>query len=489
VGNLVIICSLGLRLLAALTNALAPLGHIVAIGGSSASIRLEAKAAGAGEPTRITIGNFLGIETDASCVVAVITNVDGTDRPPAHPPEACRLGPTFWARSARAPRAPSSFSVPITRYPMLGDAARLLRGDNLRMVFDSSGAAVSKIGKLQQHTSIEATVNVDDLLGKHAALLGSTGFGNKRSGTLRRGATVALSRTGRRAIRPGRHRRRRSHAPVEATMQKKLPGSAANAMMEIVDPAEARKIIRAGDYAGHTAGVAPQYVQGNLCILPQELALEFAAFCQRNPKPCPIIGMGAPGDPTLPDLGDIDIRTDVPRYRVFKDGKQIDEPLDIRKYWTQDLVTFVLGCSFSFELPILQAGIALRHIEDDTTVPMYRTSIDCVPAGRFRGKMVVSMRPFTPADAIRVIQITSRFPAVHGAPVHIAMPEAIGVRDIMRPDFGDPPAMRAGELPLFWGCGVTPQVAIEAARPSLCITHKPGAMLITDKRNSALAAI
>lgn len=266
-------------------------------------------------------------------------------------------------------------------------------------------------------------------------------------------------------------------------------GSAANSMMQISDPIEARRIIRAGDYAGHTAGVAAEHVQGNLCILPQDLALEFAAFCQRNPKPCPLIGMGAPGDPALPDLGDIDIRTDVPRYRVFKDGKLIDEPLDINKYWRPDLVAFVLGCSFSFELPILQAGIRLRHIEDNTTVSMYRTNIDCVPAGRFRGRMVVSMRAFTPADAIRVIQITSRFPAVHGAPVHLAMPEAIGIADIGRPDFGDPPVLRGGELPLFWGCGVTPQVAIEAARPSLCITHKPGAMLITDKRNSALAAI
>ena len=272
-------------------------------------------------------------------------------------------------------------------------------------------------------------------------------------------------------------------------MQRKLSGSAANAMMEIVDPAEARRIIRAGEYAGHTAGVAPNYVQGNLCILPKELALEFAAFCQRNPKPCPIIGMSAPGDPTLPDLGDIDIRTDVPRYRIWRDGEVADEPTDITSHWRDDLVTFVLGCSFSFELPILEAGIPLRHIENDTTVPMYRTSIDCVPAGRFRGKMVVSMRPFTPADAIRVIQITSRFPAVHGAPVHIANPEAIGIGDIMQPDFGDPPAMRPGELPLFWGCGVTPQVALEAARPALSITHKPGAMLITDKRNSALAAI
>ncbi|HEY5829431.1 MAG TPA: putative hydro-lyase [Hyphomicrobiaceae bacterium] len=256
-----------------------------------------------------------------------------------------------------------------------------------------------------------------------------------------------------------------------------------------MSPAEARAVIRAGEYTGHTAGIAPEFVQGNLCILPKDLALEFAAFCQRNPKPCPLIGMGAPGDPTLPGLGDIDIRTDIPRYRVFKDGKAIEEPTDIRKYWTDDLVIFVLGCSFSFEQPLLQAGLRLKHIEEDRTVPMYRTSMDCVPAGRFKGGMVVSMRSFKPADAIRAIQITSRFPAVHGAPVHIGLPEAIGVRDLERPDFGDAPRMQPGELPLFWACGVTPQVVIEAARPSICITHKPGSMLITDRKNAALAAL
>ena len=263
----------------------------------------------------------------------------------------------------------------------------------------------------------------------------------------------------------------------------------ASRMMDIESPAEARRIIRAGDYAGHTAGVAPDYVQGNLCILPREMALEFAAFCQRNPKPCPLIGMGAPGDPSLPDLGDIDIRTDVPRYRVFKDGKLVEEPTDIGKYWSDDLVTFVLGCSFSFERPLLQAGIRLQHIERNTVVPMYRTSIDCVPAGRFKGKMVVSMRPFTPADAIRAVQITSRFPAVHGAPVHLGLPQAIGIADIDKPDLGDPAEIRKGELPVFWACGVTPQVVIEAARPSICITHKPGSMLITDRRNASLAAL
>jgi uncharacterized protein YcsI (UPF0317 family) len=262
-----------------------------------------------------------------------------------------------------------------------------------------------------------------------------------------------------------------------------------NPLVGIESPHEARRIIRAGDYAGQTAGVAPSYVQGNLCILPKDLALEFAAFCQKNPKPCPLIGMGAPGDPCLPDLGDIDIRTDVPCYRVFKDGKLVAEPTDIRAYWTDDLVTFVLGCSFSFELALIEAGLPLRHIECNTVVPMYRTNMDCAPAGRFQGRMVVSMRPFTPADAIRAVQITSRFPAVHGAPVHLGLPEAIGIRDITKPDHGDPADIRPGELPVFWACGVTPQVALEAARPAICITHKPGSMLITDRKNASLAAL
>lgn len=261
-----------------------------------------------------------------------------------------------------------------------------------------------------------------------------------------------------------------------------------NPMMDIDDPTEARRIIRAGGYDGHTAGIAPDYVQGNLCILPKADALDFAAFCQRNPKPCPLIGTGAVGDPALPTLGDIDIRTDVPRYRVFRDGELADEPTDIMSYWRDDLVVFVLGCSFSFELPLLQAGLRLQHIERDTTVPMYRTNIACTPAGRFRSGMVVSMRPLTPADAIRAVQITTRFPEVHGAPVHLGFPEQIGIDDIMQPDFGDPPVIAEGQLPVFWACGVTPQVAVERARPELCITHKPGSMLITDRRNDALAA-
>lgn len=253
---------------------------------------------------------------------------------------------------------------------------------------------------------------------------------------------------------------------------------------------DTRLACRREDITGHTAGLAPGYVQGNLCIVDNEFATDFAAFCQRNPKPCPLIGMSAVGDPNLPDLGDIDIRTDIPRYRVFENGVCVDEPTDIRDRWTDSMVAFVLGCSFSFEAPLLDAGIPMHHIENDTTVPMYRTNIDCVPAGRFSGKMVTSMRMMTPADAIRSIQITSRFPNVHGAPIHFGMPEKIGVADIMKPDYGDPPSIVRDDLvPVFWACGVTPQSVVLNAKLPLCITHMPGSMLVTDKANTDLAVM
>ena len=259
-------------------------------------------------------------------------------------------------------------------------------------------------------------------------------------------------------------------------------------MVRIRVASEARALIRAGTFTGHTAGIAPDFVQGNVCILPRAFAVDFAAFCQRNPKPCPLIGMGAPGDPRLPDLGDIDIRTDVPSYYIYRDGKLSGEVTDITDLWSDDLVAFVLGCSFSFEAPLIADGMRLQHIARNTTVPMYRTNIACVAAGPFAGPMVVSMRPLSPADTIRAIQITSRFPAVHGAPVHFGSPEAIGIADLARPDWGDSPEVLPGQVPVFWACGVTPQAAIEQARPNLCITHKPGAMLITDRLNARLAA-
>ncbi len=251
---------------------------------------------------------------------------------------------------------------------------------------------------------------------------------------------------------------------------------------------EARLAIRSGEWNGPTSGIAPGFVQGNLAILPGALASDFMRFCQLNPKPCPVLAVGAPGDWRLPSLAkDLDIRTDLCRYRIFRNGEQADEPTDLKKHWRDDLVIFALGCSFSFEDALLQDGIELRHITCGTTVPMYRTSIQTTAAGPFHGPLVVSMRPMKAADAIRAIQITTRFPAVHGAPVHLGMPEQIGIKDVMKPDYGDPPQINKDEIPVFWACGVTPQSVVATVKPEFCITHYPGCMLVTDRKNSEFA--
>lgn len=252
----------------------------------------------------------------------------------------------------------------------------------------------------------------------------------------------------------------------------------------------ARRRVRAGLHGGHTVGLAPGHVQANLVILPVDWAAEFLRYCQANPKPCPLLAVGEPGDPRLPALGgDLDVRTDVSRYRVFRDGRTVDEPTDIRTLWRDDLVAFAIGCSFSFEEALIADGVRLRYVEEGRNVAMYRTSLDTAPAGRFRGKLVVSMRALSPADAIRAIQITSRYPTVHGAPVHLGHPGLIGIADLEQPFAGDPPALRDDEIPVFWACGVTPQVAIAEATPPLAITHAPGHMLVTDLRNARLAVL
>jgi uncharacterized protein YcsI (UPF0317 family) len=252
---------------------------------------------------------------------------------------------------------------------------------------------------------------------------------------------------------------------------------------------QARLACRNG-MASSTAGVANGFVQGNLAILPEKLAGAFHRFCQLNPKPCPIIGMSDVGDPRIPALGlDLDIRTDVPRYRVWRDGEMAEEPTDIMAHWRDDLVAFVLGCSFSFEEALLDEGLPIRHIEHKVRVPMYRTNIACSPSGPFAGPMVVSMRPFKPKDAIRAVQITSRFPSVHGAPVHLGLPHAIGIKDIAKPDYGDPVPVADDEIPVFWACGVTPQAVIASAKLPFAITHAPGLMLVTDLRNKQLAVL
>lgn len=252
---------------------------------------------------------------------------------------------------------------------------------------------------------------------------------------------------------------------------------------------EARLLFRTGQYAGYTSSFSRGYVQANLGILPKKYALDFATYCHRNPKPCPLIAIGNVGDPYLPMLGeDLDIRTDVPCYRVFRDGEVVEEPTDIKHLWRDDLVAFVWGCSFSFEPALMEAGVLLRDVARGDNVVMYETNIDTIPVGAFEGKLIVTMRPLLPAEAIRAIQVTSRFPSVHGAPIHIGAPELIGISDLEMPLFDlKPPQMHPDEIPVFWACGVTPRLAIERARPSLFITHKPGSMVISDQLNTSLA--
>lgn len=256
------------------------------------------------------------------------------------------------------------------------------------------------------------------------------------------------------------------------------------------DPRAARLAIRGGDFTDHTANLTPGFVQGNLVVLPKQHAADFLLFCQRNPKPCPLIGVSDPGSPYVAELGrDLDIRTDIPRYRVWRDGVLADEPGDVMSQWRDDLVSFVIGCSFTFEEALLADGMRLKHIDCGANIAMYRTNVATRAAGVFEGPLVVSMRPLRPADAIRAIQITTRYPAVHGAPVHIGVPDAIGIRDLAAPDYGEAVSVTADELPVFWACGVTPQAAIAAAKIPFAITHAPGCMLVTDKPNRDFAIL
>ena len=251
-----------------------------------------------------------------------------------------------------------------------------------------------------------------------------------------------------------------------------------------------RQRAREGFQGSTNTADALDLVQGNLVVLPQADAAEFLLYCQRNPRPCPLLAVTEPGAFEVPSLGDdIDLRTDLPRYRVWRHGELVDQPSDVRALWRDDFVAFVIGCSFSFEWALLADGIPLRHVAQGRNVAMYRTDIATEPAGRFTGPLVVTMRPLTAADAIRAVQITSRFPAVHGAPVHLGDPSLIGVHDLSHPDYGDAVEMKPDEIAVFWACGVTPQAALAAARPALCITHAPGSMLITDLRNHQLATL
>jgi uncharacterized protein YcsI (UPF0317 family) len=254
--------------------------------------------------------------------------------------------------------------------------------------------------------------------------------------------------------------------------------------------AEIRRRARTGQFNGPTAGLALGYLQANLVMLPRDLAFDFLLFCQRNPKPCPLIAVTEPGEPEARDVArGSDLRIDLPRYCVYQHGRLIDEPGDLQHWWRDDLVSFLLGCSFTFESALVSAGLPLRHLEMGRNVPMYVTNIACRPAGVFHGPMVVSMRPMLPAQAIHAVQVCSRFPHAHGAPVHFGDPATIGVADLSRPDFGDAVEIRQGEVPVFWACGVTPQAVAMQVKPALMITHKPGHMFLTDLGDEPLAAL
>lgn len=248
-------------------------------------------------------------------------------------------------------------------------------------------------------------------------------------------------------------------------------------------PDEARAAFRSG-LRVPTAGWCAGRAQANLIAVPADLAYDVLLFSQRNPKACPVLDVGDAGAVST-SLFDGDLRTDLPAYRVYVDGELVDEPSDVEAVWRDDLVVFLIGCSFTFETALAEAGVPVRHLETGSNVPMYSTSLPSRPAGRIHGPLVVSMRPI-PADQVATaVRVTSRYPAVHGAPVHIGDPAALGIADLDAPDFGSPVEVRPGETPVFWACGVTPQAAVMASRPPFAIGHAPGHMAITDARESA----
>lgn len=253
-----------------------------------------------------------------------------------------------------------------------------------------------------------------------------------------------------------------------------------------LSPAEARAKFREG-LVSPTAGWSRGYAQANLIIVPKDYAFDVLLFAQRNPKPCPILGVLDAGETSGPLLEGGDIRTDVPAYTVYEKGELVDTVTSLKDHWRDDLVTFIVGCSFTFETPLQDAGIKMAHIEQGRNVPMYRTSVRTESAGRMSGPLVVSMRPIPASQVADAVRISSRYPAVHGAPVHVGNPAEIGIADISRPDFGDAVEIPDGTIPMFWACGVTPQAAVMESKPPIAFGHAPGHMLITDAKDSAYA--
>jgi uncharacterized protein YcsI (UPF0317 family) len=271
---------------------------------------------------------------------------------------------------------------------------------------------------------------------------------------------------------------------VSATVNETSVASA----VDLSDPVQVRRAIRVGIFKGFTNGVAPGYMQGNLVIVPEKHAANFERYCRNNPRPCPLLGISEPGNPRIPALAeDMDLRTDIGEYRIFRNGSAIGTATDIRELWQNDFVAFVLGCSFSFEQELMKAGIPLRHLIEGNVSPMYVTNIDTAAAGEFSGKLVVSMRGLRRQDVTRAVEITSRFPKFHGAPIHVGTPQTIGV-DLEQPYGGHGlTKLHDDEMPAFWACGATAQVALEQAQPRIAITHSRAHMVVTDLKSETFA--
>jgi uncharacterized protein YcsI (UPF0317 family) len=254
-------------------------------------------------------------------------------------------------------------------------------------------------------------------------------------------------------------------------------------MEKDISSSRLRELIRNKEWTIPTTGVFPGIVQANLVMLPREEAFNFLLFCVRNPKPCPVLDVLEPGEVEPAIAQGADLRTDLPKYRIFRDGQLEAEAEDVLDVFHEDMVSFLLGCSFSFENALLAAGLPVRNIEEDKNVSMYITNRLCRPAGPFSAPLVVSMRPMTPEEAVRAVQVTTRFHLTHGAPVHLGSPEKIGIKDLDKPDFGDPVAIRPDEIPIFWACGVTSMLAATSAPLPLVITHSPGHMFVSDLKD------
>ncbi len=253
---------------------------------------------------------------------------------------------------------------------------------------------------------------------------------------------------------------------------------------EKMSPADVRKLIREGKITTPTSGMCAGFAQANLVVLPEKEAHDFLLFATKNPRSCPLLEVTEKGSRMITDIADgADVATDIPKYRIYKKGELEGEYTDVSEFWRDDLVSFLIGCSFSFESEMISADIPVRHIEEGRNVPMYNTNIPCKSAGMFHGNMVVSMRPIPHALVPKSVMVTGAMPRVHGAPVQIGYPEAIGIKDINRPDYGDAVTINDGEVPVFWACGVTPQAVVMASKPDFCITHAPGHMFISDVKN------